>query len=95
MLVHDEPQLHWRVREFRRDVLELESVDAAGGWHVFASPPAELAGRPTDEQRRHELYLTSEITEQGFGLMTAFAIPGGGELAPYGPNHLSPLRASG
>jgi hypothetical protein len=38
-------------REFFRDVLDLPSVDAGGGWLIFALPPAELAtqrkGRPT------------------------------------------------
>jgi len=44
-----------------RDVLGLPSVDAGGGWLIFASPPGELAshptagaGRPTGHQ---ELYL--------------------------------------
>ena len=32
-----------KARAFFRDVLELESVDAGGGWLIFALPPAELA----------------------------------------------------
>ena len=32
------------VRAFFRDVLGLASVDAGGGWLIFALPPAELAG---------------------------------------------------
>lgn len=102
-----------RAREFLRDVLQLESVDAGDGWLIFALPPAELAAHPTDERPHHELYLmcddiyatvaeltakgvefTREVTEAGFGLITAFAIPGGGELALYEPKHLSPLRPS-
>jgi predicted enzyme related to lactoylglutathione lyase len=100
-----------RVREFLREVLELESVDAGGGWLIFALPPAELAAHPTDERPHHELYLmcddihatvaelrakgvefTREVTETGFGLLTAFALPGGGELALYEPKHPSPLN---
>ena len=45
------------VRAFLRDVLGLSSVDAGGGWLIFALPPAELAVHPTDEETRHELYL--------------------------------------
>jgi catechol 2,3-dioxygenase-like lactoylglutathione lyase family enzyme len=45
------------VRSFFRDVLGLPSVDAGGGWLIFALPPAELAAHPTDEQGNHELYL--------------------------------------
>ncbi len=44
-------------RDFLRDVLELDSVDAGGGWLIFALPPAELAAHPTDGPPRHELYL--------------------------------------
>ena len=45
------------VRAFLRDVLELPSVDAGGGWLIFALPPAELAAHPAEESGRHELYL--------------------------------------
>src|SRR6201982_3008707 len=45
------------VREFFADVLNLRSVDAGGGWLIFALPPAELAVHPADGDARHELYL--------------------------------------
>src|SRR6185436_10788952 len=45
------------VRAFVRDVLEFPSVDAGGGWLIFALPPAELAVHPADGEGRHELYL--------------------------------------
>jgi predicted enzyme related to lactoylglutathione lyase len=46
-------------RAFFADVLGLRSVDAGGGWLIFALPPAELACHPTSpaESGRHELYL--------------------------------------
>ncbi len=44
-------------RAFFRDVLGLSSVDAGGGWLIFALPPAELAAHPTDAAAHHELYL--------------------------------------
>jgi len=46
-----------RAREFLRDVLGFPSVDAGGGWLIFALPPAELAAHPTDDAPRCELYL--------------------------------------
>jgi catechol 2,3-dioxygenase-like lactoylglutathione lyase family enzyme len=46
-----------RTRAFVADALGLESVDAGGGWLIFALPPAELAVHPTDEHPHHELYL--------------------------------------
>ena len=97
------------VRAFFRDVLDLPSVDAGGGWLIFALPPAELAP-PDGGENRHELYLmcddigstveqlkakgvepTREISDKGFGLMTALRLPDGGELAIYEPRHPSPL----
>jgi predicted enzyme related to lactoylglutathione lyase len=44
-----------KVRAFFADVLGLSSVDAGGGWLIFALPPAELAVHPGES--RHELYL--------------------------------------
>jgi catechol 2,3-dioxygenase-like lactoylglutathione lyase family enzyme len=99
-----------RDRAFFRDVLGLSSVDAGGGWLIFALPPAELAAHPADEGGRHELYLMCDdvratldelkakgvefarpISDEGFGLMTAIRLPGGGELGLYQPSHPSPL----
>ncbi len=34
-------------RTFFRDVLSFRSVDAGGGWLIFALPPAELALHPS------------------------------------------------
>lgn len=44
-------------RVFLRDVLELPSVDAGGGWLIFGLPPAELAAHPTDGAPAQQLYL--------------------------------------
>jgi len=46
-----------RTRAFFRDTLRLDSVDAGGGWLIFALPPAELAVHPTHDHPRHELFL--------------------------------------
>jgi predicted enzyme related to lactoylglutathione lyase len=45
------------VRTFIRDVLGFASVDAGGGWLIFALPPAELAAHPAEDDSRYELYL--------------------------------------
>jgi len=44
-------------RVFFRDVLGLTSVDAGGGWLIFAAPPSEVACHPAASNDRHELYL--------------------------------------
>ncbi len=98
------------VRAFLRDVLGFPSVDAGGGWLIFACPPAELAAHPTESDEHHELYLmcdeihatvkeltaqgvefTGPVSDQGFGLMTALRLPGGGELGLYEPRHPTAL----
>ena len=98
------------VREFLRDVLELQSVDAGGGWLIFGLPPAELAAHPGEEDAT-QLYLmcddieattaelqakgvelTRPVSDEGWGLVTAIALPGGGELGLYEPRHPVPPR---
>jgi catechol 2,3-dioxygenase-like lactoylglutathione lyase family enzyme len=44
-------------RAFLLDVLELDAVDAGGGWLIFALPPGEAAVHPGDVGGRQELYL--------------------------------------
>src|SRR5919205_774916 len=43
-------------------VLGTRSVDAGGGWLIFALPPAELAVHPAEEGGRTELYhMTDDV----------------------------------
>lgn len=44
------------LRMFFKDKLGLRSVDAGGGWLIFALPPAEVAVHPGDKGQV-ELYL--------------------------------------
>ena len=44
-------------RAFFRDVLGFRSVDAGGGWLIFALPPGEAAFHPADNNDVHEFYL--------------------------------------
>lgn len=46
-------------RAFFADVLRLRSVDAGGGWLIFALPPTEVAVHP-GKNDVHELYLMCE-----------------------------------
>jgi hypothetical protein len=41
-------------------VLATRSVDAGGGWLIFALPPAEIAVHPAAEGGRAELYLMTD-----------------------------------
>jgi catechol 2,3-dioxygenase-like lactoylglutathione lyase family enzyme len=99
------------LRDFLGEILGFPSVDAGGGWLIFALPPAELAAHPATAAGRHELYLTCDdvhatvaaleakgvevvrpVSDVGWGLLTAIALPGGGELTLYEPRHPLPPR---
>src|SRR4030095_4582808 len=44
-------------RAFLRDVLNLTSIDAGGGYVIFGLPPSESAVHQHDVNNVHELYL--------------------------------------
>ena len=74
------------VRAFFGDVLGLPSVDAGGGWLIFALPPAELAAHPAEQSGAHELYLmcddiaatVKELKTKGVGFATPVSEQGFG-----------------
>jgi catechol 2,3-dioxygenase-like lactoylglutathione lyase family enzyme len=78
-----------KVRAFFADVLGMPSVDAGGGWLIFALPPAELAVHPADGASRHELYLMcddiddtlAELRARGVEIARAVSDQGWGLLA--------------
>ena len=51
-------------RVFFRDRVGFPTVDAGGGWLIFALPPAELGIHPTDEESSHGPYLTCDDVER-------------------------------
>jgi catechol 2,3-dioxygenase-like lactoylglutathione lyase family enzyme len=69
----------------------------------LAAHPAEEDGRhelylmcddikaTVAELRAKGVDASDEISDEGFGLMTSIALPGGGKLALYEPRHASPL----
>ena len=61
-------------RSFFRDVLQLPSVDAGGGWLIFALPPAEVAVHPGEKNDVHELYLTCADLDATMGELKAHGI---------------------
>jgi catechol 2,3-dioxygenase-like lactoylglutathione lyase family enzyme len=95
-------------RAFFRDVLALDSVDAGGGWLIFALPPAELGIHPTDGPPSHELFLmcddldaaieplgvalTRPVADEAWGRVAYLDVPGIGELGLYEPRHAAPPR---
>lgn len=88
-------------RAFISDVLGFDSVDAGGGWLIFALPPAEVAVHPDDGGDRHELFLMCDdieatasrlgisepITEVRWGRLAHIDLPSGARLGLYQPKH--------
>lgn len=61
-------------RSFFKDVLGFHSVDAGGGWLIFALPPAEVACHPGEENDQHELYLMCEDLKATMSALAAKGI---------------------
>jgi catechol 2,3-dioxygenase-like lactoylglutathione lyase family enzyme len=77
------------LRAFFRDTLELPSVDAGGGWLIFALPPAELAAHPSDAGTGCQLYLmcdeiestVAELQAKGVAFRGGISVEGFGLMA--------------
>ena len=80
-----------RVRAFFSDVLGLSSVDAGGGWLIFALPPAELAVHPA-EAASHELYLMCDDIHATLAELTAKGVEVASEVSDRGWGLLASLR---
>ncbi|MFF0425652.1 VOC family protein [Streptomyces sp. NPDC004520] len=76
-------------RDFLRDVIGFEHVDAGGGWLIFRLPPAEIAVHPTTDEPKHEVYLMCEdltrtlttLEDRGAEISRAITDQGWGLLA--------------
>jgi catechol 2,3-dioxygenase-like lactoylglutathione lyase family enzyme len=75
-------------RAWLTDVLGLESVDAGGGWLIFALPPAELAVHPaSSEGGEVELYRMCDDIESTMGELRDRGVAFDGSVADqlWGP----------
>jgi catechol 2,3-dioxygenase-like lactoylglutathione lyase family enzyme len=82
-----------KARAFFRDVLELESVDAGGGWLIFALPPAELACHPGEA--RQELYLMCDDLTATLAELRAKGVEPVGEVSDQGWGVLGAIEVPG
>ncbi len=72
-------------RAFLRDVLGFDSVDAGGGWLIFALPPGEAGVHP-GEKPGHELYFLCDDVDATVAELAAKGVEfdGGIEEARFG-----------
>ncbi len=82
-------------RAFFRDVLGFPSVDAGGGWLIFALPPAELAAHPADAGGRHELYLMCDEIESTVAELQAKGVEFTTPVSDQGFGLLTSLKLPG
>jgi predicted enzyme related to lactoylglutathione lyase len=81
-----------KVRAFFADVLAMPSVDAGGGWLIFALPPAELAVHPADGETRHELYLMCDDIRATLADLRARGVEVAREVSDQGWGLLAAIR---
>ena len=81
-----------QVRAFFSDVLELPSVDAGGGWLIFALPPAELAVHPEGGAGHHELYLMCDDIQATLAQLQAKGVEVARDVSDQGWGLLAAIR---
>jgi hypothetical protein len=84
-----------QVRVFLRDMLGFPSVDAGGGWLIFALPPAELAAHPTDEAGHHKLYLMCDDIRATVAELEAKGVEFTNDISEEGFGLITSLRLPG
>lgn len=81
-----------KVRAFFADVLGMSSVDAGGGWLIFALPPAELAVHPADGESHHELYLMCDDIQATVAQLRGSGVEMARDISDQGWGLLAAIR---
>jgi predicted enzyme related to lactoylglutathione lyase len=81
-----------KVRAFFADVLGMSSVDAGGGWLIFALPPAELAVHPADGDSHQELYLMCDDIDATLGNLRSRGVEVARDVSDQGWGRLAAIR---
>lgn len=87
-----------RAREFLRDVLGFDNVDAHDGWLIFKLPPAELGVHPSGESApsgTHELFLLCDDVEATVAELSAKGVEFTKEVQIEGFGLLTSFRVPG
>lgn len=71
-------------RRFLADILDLSSVDAGGGWLIFALPPAEAAIHPAETPATSLYFMCDDLAAEMRGLAERGVQCSGVEEARWG-----------
>jgi catechol 2,3-dioxygenase-like lactoylglutathione lyase family enzyme len=86
-------------RAFFRDVLGFDSVDAGGGWLIFALPPAELGIHPVERTEhasgKQELWFMCHDLEQTAAELEAKGAEFAGPIEDEGFGRYRPFEIPG
>jgi hypothetical protein len=83
------------LRAFLRDTLQLDSVDAGGGWLIFALPPAELGIHPDDGPTRAELHLLCDDLDATMASLRQRGVEFSGEVHEERWGRVTAIRLPG
>jgi predicted enzyme related to lactoylglutathione lyase len=81
-----------KVRDFFADTLGLSSVDAGGGWLIFALPPTELAVHPADGESHHQLYLMCDDIQATLAELASRGVEVAQEVSDQGWGQVAAIR---
>lgn len=79
-------------RDFFRDVLGYDHVDAGDGWLIFRLPPGELAVHPAEDAGHHELYLMCDELDATIAELTAKGVEISQPISDEGWGLLTQIR---
>jgi catechol 2,3-dioxygenase-like lactoylglutathione lyase family enzyme len=85
-------------RAFFRDTLNLSSVDAGGGWLIFALPPAEIGVHPTEGEAgepKHQFSLICDDVAATVTELKAKGVEFEGGIEDHGWGIVSTLKVPG
>jgi predicted enzyme related to lactoylglutathione lyase len=82
----------WLIFRLPPAELAAHPADEAGHHELYLM--CDDAHATVDELKRKGVEFSRPISDEGFGLMTAIKLPGGGDLGLYEPRHPTPNHAS-
>src|SRR6476660_1598088 len=82
-------------RALLRDLLDLPTVDAGGGWTILQLPPGEVAVHPAEVSGATELYLVCDDIEETVADLERRGVSLDGPVSDQGWGRLVSIRLPG
>lgn len=79
----------WLIFKLPPAELAVHPHDSGGGHELYLM--CDDVHATVEELKAQGVEIVRPVSDQGFGLLTAIRLPGGGELGLYEPRHPSPL----